>query len=502
MQIIEVHTKSRPSTVLCGAGAAEAASEYLRGALVFVVTDSNVARLYSEKIGKLFPGAPVCVIPAGERHKNRTGLFRILDGMLNARLHRSSVVVAFGGGVQRFVDRGQPFPGAGIQIFRFAHGHFVGAACQRGVGGGIEHRRMRGDHRGHDGKEGLLARQFAFFALRFGRFVACVIRKAAEDVPRTGKTGRQVVCGNAHDIVAREGPRTEQPQRRQKIAEGFAHLRFADDHLTVRDGKRWVDRKRREHQRLVIRIEGFQRFIFRTEFHRRKRRETEQLEQVAFEDDKLTPCRSELRFAGFLDLQRLVALPGAGIAFLGKPLHAVRRLRGRLDLLLAGAAQIFLHAHIVESRRCLQHNRLPRVVRRKRRRFLRVFGGIVQEPRGGHEDRPPQIAAPVGVVFRRLNRVFAVTQVVNRGGDLRQKGGESQLRVERADEFVEFGEPDVVVVGHRNAQTVIQRQRTRQKVLCAHFERVRKLQGLVFPRLRGIEGDASREQERTEDGDR
>ena len=71
----------------------------LRGAQVFVVTDSNVARLYSEKIGKLFPGAPVCVIPAGERHKNRTGLFRILDGMLNARLHRSSVVVAFGGGV-------------------------------------------------------------------------------------------------------------------------------------------------------------------------------------------------------------------------------------------------------------------------------------------------------------------------------------------------------------------------------------------------------------------
>ena len=99
MQIIEVHTKSRPSTVLCGAGAAEAASEYLRGAQVFVVTDSNVARLYAEKIGKLFPGAPVCVIPAGERHKNRTGLFRILDGMLNARLHRSSVVVAFGGGV-------------------------------------------------------------------------------------------------------------------------------------------------------------------------------------------------------------------------------------------------------------------------------------------------------------------------------------------------------------------------------------------------------------------
>lgn len=99
MQIIEVHTKSRPSTVFCGAGSAEMASEYLRGAQAFVVTDTNVSRLYSERIAQLFPGAPVCVLPAGERYKSRTSLFRILDAMLDARLHRSSVVVALGGGV-------------------------------------------------------------------------------------------------------------------------------------------------------------------------------------------------------------------------------------------------------------------------------------------------------------------------------------------------------------------------------------------------------------------
>ena len=99
METIEVHTKSRPSTVVCGAGAAEAASAYLRGAQTFVVTDSNVSALYADTIARLFPGAPVCVIPAGERHKNRTSLFRVLDAMLEARLHRSSVVVAFGGGV-------------------------------------------------------------------------------------------------------------------------------------------------------------------------------------------------------------------------------------------------------------------------------------------------------------------------------------------------------------------------------------------------------------------
>ena len=99
MEIIEVHTKSRPSTVYCGEGAAQAASEYLRGAQAFVVTDTNVSRLYADTIARLFPGSPVCVLPAGERHKNRTGLFTILDKMLDAQLHRPSVVVAFGGGV-------------------------------------------------------------------------------------------------------------------------------------------------------------------------------------------------------------------------------------------------------------------------------------------------------------------------------------------------------------------------------------------------------------------
>ena len=56
MEIIEVHTKSRPSTVYCGEGVAEAASAYLCGAQVFVVTDSNVSRLYADTIARLFPG--------------------------------------------------------------------------------------------------------------------------------------------------------------------------------------------------------------------------------------------------------------------------------------------------------------------------------------------------------------------------------------------------------------------------------------------------------------
>lgn len=99
MQTIEIRTKSRPSTVLCGDGAWSAAQEYLQDKDVFFVTDTNVFRLYGEELKSLFPKAHVCVLPAGEKNKNKNSLFRILDEMLSAKLHRSSYVVALGGGV-------------------------------------------------------------------------------------------------------------------------------------------------------------------------------------------------------------------------------------------------------------------------------------------------------------------------------------------------------------------------------------------------------------------
>lgn len=99
MEKIELHTKSRPSTVYCGEGAFAQATEFLRGKDIFVVTDSNVFKLYESFLKEHLPQARICVVPAGERNKNRSTLFRILDAMIDARLHRSSVVVAFGGGV-------------------------------------------------------------------------------------------------------------------------------------------------------------------------------------------------------------------------------------------------------------------------------------------------------------------------------------------------------------------------------------------------------------------
>ena len=99
MQRIEIHTKSRPSAVLCGEGALAEAAGFLTGKDAFIVTDSNVHRLYGARIGELFPAARVCTVPAGEENKNRDTLFTILDAMLDAQLHRSSVVAALGGGV-------------------------------------------------------------------------------------------------------------------------------------------------------------------------------------------------------------------------------------------------------------------------------------------------------------------------------------------------------------------------------------------------------------------
>ena len=99
MKIIELHTKSRPGTVFCGEGALGAAAEYLQGKDIFIVTDENVFRLHGALIQKTFPSARICKVPAGERNKNKNTLFRILDEMLAAGLHRSSYVAALGGGV-------------------------------------------------------------------------------------------------------------------------------------------------------------------------------------------------------------------------------------------------------------------------------------------------------------------------------------------------------------------------------------------------------------------
>ena len=99
MEKIELHTKSRPSTVFCGGGALDLAAEYLAGKDAVLVTDSNVCRLYAPLLKEKFPAAHIFAFPAGERHKTRSTLFSVLDAMFERGLHRTSFVAAVGGGV-------------------------------------------------------------------------------------------------------------------------------------------------------------------------------------------------------------------------------------------------------------------------------------------------------------------------------------------------------------------------------------------------------------------
>lgn len=98
MEDIILNAPSLKSAIHCGGGAFEKYAPKIGGQL-FVITDSNVQRLYGGLIKKTFGNAPTFVLPAGEASKNHTKLFKIFDKMIESGVTRASTVVAFGGGV-------------------------------------------------------------------------------------------------------------------------------------------------------------------------------------------------------------------------------------------------------------------------------------------------------------------------------------------------------------------------------------------------------------------
>jgi 3-dehydroquinate synthase len=66
-----------------------------------IVTNTTINKLYSELIGQWQSelNAVLHIIPDGEQYKNVKTWSEILDTLLNAKLERSSIVIAFGGGV-------------------------------------------------------------------------------------------------------------------------------------------------------------------------------------------------------------------------------------------------------------------------------------------------------------------------------------------------------------------------------------------------------------------
>lgn len=67
-----------------------------------VVTNDTIAELYKEEIEKWerdIPGLQTVVVPDGEKYKSMDTVMSVLDAMLEAKLDRKTLVIAFGGGV-------------------------------------------------------------------------------------------------------------------------------------------------------------------------------------------------------------------------------------------------------------------------------------------------------------------------------------------------------------------------------------------------------------------
>ena len=101
MRTVNIHTPTVDSVIYCESGCFKnLAKNYLAGHKNFVLTDSNVYALYQADILEVFgENTPVYVLPAGEESKNYQNLFKILQSMIDAELHRNSYLFALGGGV-------------------------------------------------------------------------------------------------------------------------------------------------------------------------------------------------------------------------------------------------------------------------------------------------------------------------------------------------------------------------------------------------------------------
>ncbi len=76
---------------------AETLKPYLNNLNNFVITDSNIDKIYGDKLNAL--GFTKIVIKAGEESKNFSNIGKIVDDILAEKPNRKSTIIAFGGGV-------------------------------------------------------------------------------------------------------------------------------------------------------------------------------------------------------------------------------------------------------------------------------------------------------------------------------------------------------------------------------------------------------------------
>ena len=108
METVAVNLGPRSYQILIGEGILGEFGKFLRQhgpdtTRVALVTDSNVGKLYREKVTAILAQAGftpwVVEIPAGEEHKNLAWLAFLYDKLVEGRLERSSPLIALGGGV-------------------------------------------------------------------------------------------------------------------------------------------------------------------------------------------------------------------------------------------------------------------------------------------------------------------------------------------------------------------------------------------------------------------
>jgi 3-dehydroquinate synthase len=85
----------RTSSVLIGKNI-ENLSNYLNSDKIFILTNSNIADLYSDFFPKK---AVVIIMPAGEQNKNMNTVIETIRQLITAGADRTSVIVGFGGGI-------------------------------------------------------------------------------------------------------------------------------------------------------------------------------------------------------------------------------------------------------------------------------------------------------------------------------------------------------------------------------------------------------------------
>lgn len=101
---ISVNLAERSYPIYIGAGYlsnTELLAEYIAGKKICVVTNTTIVGIYGDVVGRLLgkPADVMVVLEDGEQYKTLQSIEKIFDAALRAKLNRSSIMVAFGGGV-------------------------------------------------------------------------------------------------------------------------------------------------------------------------------------------------------------------------------------------------------------------------------------------------------------------------------------------------------------------------------------------------------------------